>query len=164
MARPFRQPPNLRLINPPAGPGESRTADGRSASDDRASRSAAPASVVTPLRHDDPRWVLAAHAQLALEGGRAAILSPDRRRRLMALARRTGLRPFDAALVIAIVQDAARSGQEFARAAGGAPDVASRLALIRAPDSSSAHAAAAFALAIVLASGLFLAAMSWLGV
>ncbi len=82
----------------------------------------------------------------------------------MSLARRTGLRPFDAALVIAIVQDAARCGQEFARAAGGAPDVASRLALIRAPESSSAaHAAVALALAILLASGLFVAAMSWLG-
>jgi hypothetical protein len=160
MVRPVHQPLTLRLVSTPAASSESRTADGRGVSDDRGS--GAPATIAMPLRHDDPRWVLAAHAQLSLEGGRAAILSPDRRRRLMSLARRTGLRPFDAALVIAIVQDAARSGQDLVRSAGGAPDVASRLALIRAPESSST--AGAFALAILLASGIFVAAMSWLGV
>jgi hypothetical protein len=47
----------------------------------------------------------------ALEGGRAAILVPERRARLLALATRLGLRPFDANLVIALAQDRVRRGE-----------------------------------------------------
>src|SRR5579862_6688850 len=53
----------------------------------------------------DPRWVLAARTAAWLQGGRAAILSPDRRRSIVAMAPALGLRPFDAALIIAIAQD-----------------------------------------------------------
>jgi hypothetical protein len=60
-----------------------------------------------------------------LEGGRTALLTPDRRRRLVTLATKMGLRPFDAALIIAIVQDAARAGEPLT---GEAQD---RLAMIR---------------------------------
>lgn len=59
----------------------------------------------------DPRWVFAVLATKALEGGRAAILRPEARQRLLREAARMGLRPFDANLVIAVVQDGARSGE-----------------------------------------------------
>lgn len=39
------------------------------------------------------------------------MLTPDRRRRLVRLATRVGLREFDANLIIAIVQDEARTGE-----------------------------------------------------
>ena len=58
----------------------------------------------------DARWVFAAAVAESLQGGMAAALPPDRRRRLLSLATRLRLRPFDANLVIAIIQDAARRG------------------------------------------------------
>jgi hypothetical protein len=62
------------------------------------------ASALSPF---DARLIFAQHVGVALEGGRAAILRPERRQALIAQAKRLGLRPFDANLVIAIVQDAA---------------------------------------------------------
>jgi hypothetical protein len=59
---------------------------------------------------DDARAILATRVAASLEGGRAAILRPESRRRVVALATRLGLRPFDANLIIAIVQDGARRG------------------------------------------------------
>lgn len=69
----------------------------------------------------------------AIEGGRAAIIRPEVRRRLVAAAVGMGLRPFDANLVIAIVQDDARSAGEAARivASGATRDATSRLTLVR---------------------------------
>ncbi len=67
---------------------------------------------------------------MSLQGGRAAILRPDDRRSLVTQAARMGLRPFDAALVIAIAQDAARSGE----ALSGSPQ--DRLAMVRPPSST----------------------------
>lgn len=58
----------------------------------------------------DARRVLAVRTSEALEGGACAILRPDRRRRILDLAQGMGLRPFDANLIIAIVQDSARRG------------------------------------------------------
>ncbi|MEX0885707.1 MAG: hypothetical protein WD009_04630 [Phycisphaeraceae bacterium] len=55
----------------------------------------------------DPRWVLAARAADKLEG---TLLRPEHRDRLIRLGRMLGLSPFDANLVIAIVQDQARRG------------------------------------------------------
>lgn len=81
----------------------------------------------------DARWVLAVRATMALEGGQAAILRPVDRRRRVALAMRLGLRPFDAALVIAVAQDAARTGE----ALSGAPQ--QRLAMIRPADGRRAN-------------------------
>ncbi len=60
----------------------------------------------------DPRWVLAVQASRELQGGKAAIITPEKRKRLMLVAGRLGLRPFDANLVIAIVQDSARCGTD----------------------------------------------------
>jgi hypothetical protein len=72
----------------------------------------------------DPRWVLAVAAARNLEGGRAAIRRPEARDRVTSLARSLGLRAFDSALVIAIVQDAAMRGEPL----GG--EVAGRLKMI----------------------------------
>ena len=123
----------------------------------------------------DARLIVARRAAEVLEGGRAAILRPDRRRRLVRLATDLGLRPFDANLVIAIAQDAAREG----RSPTGA-DAASRLGLVRLPDGtarpprSSADPAAATdrawlgrallqaSTAAVLAASAIVAAVWWI--
>lgn len=60
------------------------------------------------LLSDDARWVFAVRVKRELQGGRAAIIAPESRKRLLRLANRLGLRNFDANLVIAIVQDDAR--------------------------------------------------------
>ncbi|MGD9689195.1 MAG: hypothetical protein AB7K52_00400 [Phycisphaerales bacterium] len=77
----------------------------------------------------DARWVFARRVAEQLEGGVAAILTPEKRRRLLATARRVGLRDFDASLVIALVQDGRRSGK-----GGLNPEVERSLTLIRPAD------------------------------
>ncbi len=75
----------------------------------------------------DARWKLAIAAQRALEG---AVLAYDERRRLLDLATRIGIRPFDANLILAIVQDRARRGETLESAAP-------TLAIIPSPAHSS---------------------------
>ena len=55
----------------------------------------------------DPRWVLAIKVSEALQG---ATLTLDRRQRLIRLGKLLGLTPFDANLIVAIIQDQARRG------------------------------------------------------
>ena len=55
----------------------------------------------------DPRWVLAVRTAESLQGD---ILPPEKRERLIALAKMMGLTPFDGCLIIAMVQDQARRG------------------------------------------------------
>jgi hypothetical protein len=86
---------SLRLVNAGAVP----------------ARRAMPAGNTAAPEEVDPRWVLAVAAARMLEGGRAAILPNESRERVQRLASSLGLRAFDAALVIAIVQDAARRGE-----------------------------------------------------
>lgn len=74
-------------------------------------RSAATAS---QLSADDARVIFATKVQKCLEGGRAAILRPQRREQLLALSHEMGFRPLDANLIIALVQDAARRGEVLA--------------------------------------------------
>jgi len=80
-------------------------------SDDESRRRIGRENHAAALRFDldpnDPRWILAVRTQSELQG---AALPADRRQRLLALAHQLGMRPFDANLVIAIVQDEARSG------------------------------------------------------
>jgi hypothetical protein len=83
----------------------------------------------------DARWVLAVQVDRALQGGKAAIITPESRTRLLALAERVGLRPFDASLVIAVVQDAARQGEDPL-----GPLAVDRLRLVRAGDASPLYA------------------------
>lgn len=58
----------------------------------------------------DPRWVFSVRVASMIEGGRAGVLRPERRERLTKTAAALGLRAFDAALIIAMVQDEARRG------------------------------------------------------
>jgi hypothetical protein len=73
---------------------------------------------------DDVRVAFAAQAAGALEGGRAAILRPQARRELLSAADHLGLRPFDANLIIAVVQEQARRGES-----AGSDDVRATLSL-----------------------------------
>lgn len=63
------------------------------------------------MTNEDARLIMAARVSESLQGGRAAILRPERRMSLMRLATRLGIRAFDANLIIAIVQDSARRGE-----------------------------------------------------
>jgi hypothetical protein len=124
---------------------------------------AVPARHVMPLGNTaaaeeiDPRWVLAVAAARMLEGGRAAILPNGSRERVLRLASSLGLRAFDAALVIAIVQDAARRGEPL----GGA--VAERLRMVRA-SSGLAHggSTSAWIASVAAAASMFAAMIAWL--
>jgi hypothetical protein len=102
--------PNLRLVGgdewwdaPDARARRAVTDENRAAAANRS---------LTPT---DPRWVLAARAYAQLQG---ATMTYERRLRVMRTARRLGLRPFDANLIIAIVQDQARRGRALPEAAG----------------------------------------------
>jgi hypothetical protein len=112
------------------------------------------------LAPTDARWAIAAATAAAIEGGTAAIIRPESRQRLVSLATSLGLRPFDANLIIAIVQDAARSG-----AGPLGPSVADRLTLIREPaHDPDANRAALTSLitAIALAALLLISAILWI--
>ncbi|TVQ63317.1 MAG: hypothetical protein EA379_04160 [Phycisphaerales bacterium] len=76
------------------------------------------AAALANMPHDDARRLFAVRVAETLDGGRSAILRPERRDRLLRIAHMLGVRPFDANLVIAIVQDGARRG---AIATGDAP-------------------------------------------
>jgi len=101
----------------------------------------------------DPRWVLAVRAAGSIEGGRAAVLPPEQRARLLALGTRIGLRPFDSHLIIAIVQDAARTGSEVVD-----PQTRARLAMLPAANSlSRSESALGIGLRLAVAALLALA-------
>jgi hypothetical protein len=55
----------------------------------------------------DPRWALAMRTRTQLQGG---LLMPEGRRRVMRTASILGIRPFEANMIIALVQDQARRG------------------------------------------------------
>lgn len=62
------------------------------------------------LAWSDARWILATRVAESLEGYSAAIITPEKRDHLLRLSTMLGLRPFDANLIIAIVQDSVRCG------------------------------------------------------
>jgi hypothetical protein len=110
----------------------------------------------------DARWVVAVSAARSIEGGLAAILPPDRRRRLISMAVALGLREFDANLVIAIVQDAARAGLP---ALGRTTE--ERLGLVKAAATVRERSAPASPQLLLLASGVlaagvFVALLAWI--
>lgn len=76
----------------------------------------------------DPRWAFTVRVASQIEGGRAAILRPERRERLLRLAANLGFSPFDAALIIAMVQDTARRGESQPGYAPLSPHLAHRVA------------------------------------
>lgn len=111
----------------------------------------------------DPLRLLAGWTAEAIEGGRAAVLPPEKRARLLALGTRLGLRPFDSHLVIAIVQDGVRSG-------GSAGEVPRRLGLLRAGKARESQGrgvgelgiALQLSAAALLAVGLMSVVIGWI--
>lgn len=78
-------------------------------------RNSVAASRTAPQRRihaSDARWALAVRTAALMEGGRVGLLRPENRRRVLETAKLLGLRAFDANLIIAIVQDAARTGDD----------------------------------------------------
>lgn len=100
-----------------------------------ASENAQAAKASREIAEGDARWVFAAKVGQTLQGGRLAALPADRRQKLIRLATKMGLRAFDANLVIAIVQDAVRTGKQ-APGHGPSDGVTGRLAMIRTPEQS----------------------------
>lgn len=62
----------------------------------------------------DPRWLVAIETAAQLEG---SVLTFERRRKVLAFAHRLGVRPFDANLIVAAIQDRARRGESISEAA-----------------------------------------------
>jgi len=104
------------------------------------------------LSAGDARWVMAIRVGQAIEGGRSAMLRPDRCRRLLLEGQSLGLRDFDTNLIIAIVQDGARTGE------GMGANVADRVALVR---SAGGHRLSGRCLLGVVAISLTLSGL-WL--
>lgn len=105
---------------------------------------------------EDARVLLAREVEASIEGGRAAIIRPEVRRRLVSRAQDEGLRPFDANLIIAIVQDAAREGESLAAAPS------QRLALVPAATDERIRPLAMLAASVCLGTALLLGAIAWL--
>ena len=105
--------PHLRLVGAADWWGDARTRARRAVADEN--RAAATNRGLSPT---DPRWALAARAYSQLQG---SALTQERRLQVMRTARRLGVRPFDANLIIAIVQDQARRGRGLREAAGTIP-------------------------------------------
>jgi hypothetical protein len=124
-----------------------------------AERSVAQANrLASGMRPDDARWVLALKVSQALEGGRAAILTPERRQALLTHGRRIGLRDFDANLLIAIVQDGKRSGRGALHLA-----VEERLAALPEPGPIQPTNLWPWAIAaMILAATLLFALQNWI--
>lgn len=106
---------------------------------------------------DDARMLLGRRTAELLEGGRLARLTPERRKTLERLAVRLGLRAFDTSLVIAIAQDAARTGETLDDASG-------RLALVRTPGDGGAERVGWRVAVACLLAGMALAMLvRWVG-
>lgn len=110
---------------------------------------------VASIAMNDARWLFATSVAANLEGGRVAMLRPTRRSGLLVRAEELGLRPFDANLVIAIVQDAARDGRALSR------ETQERLVMVPAAsarNSVAPHFLAAASISLVMLYGL----MHWI--
>lgn len=107
LAHPTLTRPLLRLAFSDSGPTLGQ-ADARRAVEQETRAAAATTQAIS---QEDARRLFAMRVSQSLEGGRAALLRPDARRKLVHLATSAGLRPFDANLLIAIVQDSARRGE-----------------------------------------------------
>lgn len=111
----------------------------------------------------DALEILAIRTAECLDGGRAAILRPERRRRLLRIAHMLGVGQFDANLVFAIVQDNARRG-----ASAGAAAHDARLSVL-APRRQRREISAAYWIvpqiigALCLAALMLVALVRWIG-
>lgn len=104
----------------------------------------------------DARWILAVRASDAIEGGRAAVIRPEARERLVHTAGAMGLRPFDANLVLAIVQDAARQGRTPQDA-----DTVDRLTMVGPAERSAPGRQGLWVLVLLCCSAVWGAALLW---
>jgi hypothetical protein len=144
--------PVLRLVGddePKAMPTPREASEGRRG----VARENRLASTLSP---HDARWRLAVDVAGSLEGGRAAMLTPEKRRRLLARAGDLGLRPFDANLVLAVVQDAAMEGRSLS------PETQTRLLMVRPADPAllSSHGRK-FVAALILAAAMMMGVVVW---
>jgi hypothetical protein len=92
------------------------------------------------LTPDDPALKLAAQVRTQLQG---PVLSPERRERILKIANKLGMRPFEASLIIAIEQDRARTpgpGTSPGKAVGAA-SAPSPLPAAPSPESIAARTA-----------------------
>ena len=129
----------------------------------------AASATAQPLPRTSPSWAFAARVASQIEGGRAGVLRPERRERLLRLAQNLGIRPFDAALIIAMVQDAARRGETAPGHAPLSPQLADRLA-DRLPATTANAAPPRLAVSIlqrllgatIIAAAMVTAAILWL--
>ncbi|MEZ6243037.1 MAG: hypothetical protein R3B57_08340 [Phycisphaerales bacterium] len=160
--------PSLRLVNTNASPAANTMPERNARPAPRQGRSAPTGT--DPLRElseqrqrsapsadlpaADARWVFAVRVAYAIEPGPEPALPPDRRRRLLGIAKALGLRPFDANLIIAIVQDAARSGDPLGAS------VEERLGLIR-PAGRRGASWASLALVVVASAATTAALVVW---
>ncbi len=120
-----------------------------------------------PLQENDPRIVFAAAVAACMEGGKAALLRVEHRNKLHKSARRLGLRVFDANLIIAIVQDAARRGEVLPSSGQFTRDAQKRinstLSLMPGPQTWSDDAKGLAVIAVVLAVFLLVAFVLLIG-
>lgn len=116
------------------------------------------AAMLQPL---DARWVMALDVWNTIEGGRAALIAPSKRRELIAAGVARGLREFDANLVIAIVQDAARRGEMPPIDPAGSV-VGASLAMIRPARRPGLTKVVVIAGTVVLSLTFFAILVAWL--
>lgn len=153
--------PTLRLVNDEDSPSGAPLTDLNDRGDRRARAVEAENRAAAALPLDDARAIFAVEVAGELQGGLVALLTPERRRRLMQQAEGLGLREFDANLIIAIVQDRARGGQFDADARED-----SRLGMIRpAGEPITSRRAPVWMLlvgSVALAGAIFIALVLWL--
>jgi hypothetical protein len=112
------------------------------------------ASQIPPL---DAQDIFSRRISEQLDGGACALLTPERRERLIALGRRLGMTTFNANLVIAQVQDATRRGEDLTR-----PAVQANLDLVQDALRKKRMLGAGVAIAAMLiAMGLLMALIGW---
>lgn len=111
------RPPGLRLVRGESSP-EVAARHSKAQREKLARQVTAENRQAATLSNSDARRIMAQTVAENLEGGRAGILIPERRRALISAAQRLGMRQFDANLIIAIVQDRFRRGLIGASGAG----------------------------------------------
>jgi hypothetical protein len=113
--------------------------------------------VTEELTEHDARVLFATRVASSLEGGSAAVLRPEPRARLRQMATRMGIRDFDASLIVAIVQDAARRGEDH-----DSQRTRSMIGLLGRPGASSRRDLAwSIVVSLLLAIVIMMMLMRW---
>jgi len=151
-ARATPAPPKLRLVASDDDPGAPEIQQRlRRAEIVRENRSA---SQIPPL---DAQSIFGRRVVEQLDSGASALLTPERRERIIALGRRLGMSTFNSNLVIAQVQDAARRGEDLSR-----PAVQAKLDLVQEALHRKRMVGAGIAIAaLILAMGMLMALIGW---